>query len=309
MEVRVGELGRVLSVPLAPTFPLWLRRLDADVVHVHMPNPLGEVAALLAGNARPLVVSYHADIVRQARLEPAYRHLVGACLDRADAIVVGSRRIAETSPRLRTRSPTLIRYAVDTDRYSEDAAPASLVRGIREELDAPLVVAAGRLVYYKGFEHLIAAARDLEATVAIVGGGPLEGELRARAAGVPNVRIVGAVSEERLIAHLAAADCFVLPSTSRAESFGIATLEAQAMGVPAVVTDVGTGTVEAIEPGETGVVVRPGEPSELVRGIRSIIDSADGGRAMGEAARGRAVKLHDLRAQAEQIRQLYLGLV
>ena len=69
--------------------------------------------------------------------------------------------------------------------------------------------------------------------------------------------------------HLAAADLFVLPSTSRAESFGLATAEAQAMGMPAVVTDVGTGTTEAIAPGETGVAVPPRNPALLHDELRT----------------------------------------
>src|SRR5436189_223135 len=83
-----------------PTSPRWLRRLPSDIVHVHMPNPLGELSALLAAGDRPLVFSYHADIVRQARFLPAYRRLVDACLNRAAAVVVGSRRVAESSPLL-----------------------------------------------------------------------------------------------------------------------------------------------------------------------------------------------------------------
>ncbi len=58
---------------------------------------------------------------------------------------------------------------------------------------------------------------------------------------------MGRVGDEEHRTFLAAADCFVLPSANRAESFGIATVEAQAMGLPAVVTEVGTGTTEVIE--------------------------------------------------------------
>jgi Glycosyltransferase Family 4 len=90
VELAVAEFGRALSVPLAPTFPLWLRRIEADIVHVHMPNPLGEAAALLSLGNRWLVVSFHADIVRQKSFMPLYRPLVHACLDRASAVVVGN---------------------------------------------------------------------------------------------------------------------------------------------------------------------------------------------------------------------------
>lgn len=308
LEVRVAEAGpRVLSVPLAPSFPLWLRRLEADLVHVHMPNPTGEAAALVAGGGRPLVVSYHADIVRQAPLMPLYRPLASACLDRAAAVVVGSRRLLETSPLLAPRSQRarVVPYAVDVERYRPDAVGDAERDILRRRFGTPFVLFVGRLVYYKGLEDLVNAARGLNASVVIVGSGPLEGRLRALSAELPNVHLPGAVSEERLRHHLAAADCFVMPSTSRAESFGVATLEAQAMGVPAVVTDVGTGTVEAIEPGKTGLVVAPGRPAELAAAIRSVIGDRERAASMGRAARERVVAQHSLRDQALRMGEIY----
>jgi glycosyltransferase involved in cell wall biosynthesis len=311
LEVRVAEAGpRALSVPIAPSFPLWLRRMEADVVHVHMPNPVGEAAALLAGRGRPLVVSYHADIVRQAWLMPLYRPLASACLDRAAALVVGSRRLLQTSPLLAPRSQRarVIPYAVDADRYRRDAVTEAERDAVRRRFGAPLVLAVGRLVYYKGFEDLASAARALDASVVIVGSGPCEKRLRALTDGLENVHLVGSVSEDGLRRHLAAADCFVMPSNKRAESFGMATLEAQAMEVPAVVTDVGTGTVEAIEPGETGLVVAPGRPAELAAAIQSVLADPARAAAMGRAGRERAVAKHSLQDQATRMREVYADL-
>lgn len=307
VEILVAELGRALSVPLAPTFPLWLRRIDADVVHVHMPNPMGEIAALLALRNRPLVVSFHADIVRQAALMPLYRPLVEACLDRAAAIVVGSYRLLESSPLLEDRytSASVIPYGVDLSKYDPAAVPTAARDRLRSRYGVPLVLAVGRLVYYKGYEQLIAAARTLNAAVVIVGSGPLEARLRAHAADVPNVHFTGSVSEKDLLVWLAAADCFVLPSTSRAESFGVATIEAQAMGLPAVVTDVGTGTIDAITPGKTGLVVPPGDAGALEHGIRSIVGHPRRQEAMGVAARARALRQHSLESHADRLRQIY----
>ena|SRR5436309_3553663 len=307
-EVRVAELGpRWLGVPVAPAFPLWLRRLDADIVHLHMPNPLGEASALLAAGHRPLILSYHADIVRQARAMRAYRPLVLACCRRASAVIVGSLGIARTSPLLRCEEGKLVHvpYGVDLERYSPDAVSEGERAELRRRYGAPLVLTVARLVYYKGLEHLIEAARRVDAAVVIVGGGPLEESLRELAAGTDNVHLTGEVSEEELVRHLAAADCFVLPSTSRAESFGIATLEAQAMGVPAIVTDVGTGTLEAIAPGESGLVVPPADAAALAAAIDEIISSPERASAMASAARERVERLHSSRRQAERILAVY----
>jgi rhamnosyl/mannosyltransferase len=166
-----------------------------------------------------------------------------------------------------------------------------------------------RLVHYKGLDILIEAARSLQASVVIIGDGPLAGTLSQLARDVPNVHLVGSVDEAELRCHLSVADCFVLPSTNRAESFGIATLEAQAMGVPAVVTDVGTGTVEAVSPGESGLVVEPGNASALAAAIQRILADPAQHEAMSRRARERAVELHSLPRAAEQLRAIYARAV
>jgi rhamnosyl/mannosyltransferase len=306
-EVLVGELGRVLSVPLAPSFPLWLARHRPDIVHLHMPNPTGEISVLLALAATPLVVSYHADIDRQAIFNPLYQPLVRACFRRASSILVASPRMLESSPTLAPwgHKVELVPYGVDVERFD----PARVAPGERERIrgcfGSPLIVSVGRLVYYKGFEHLIAASRALNASVVIVGSGPLESQLRVLACDLPRVHIVGEASENELIAYLAAADCFVLPSTSRAEGFGIATLEAQAMGVPAVVTDVGTATVEAIEPARSGLVISPGSAQEIAAACREVIENADRRRSMSAAARRHVLAHHSATALAARLRAAY----
>lgn len=307
VEVRVSELGRVLSVPLAPTFPVWLARLPADVFHLHMPNPPGEVSALAMLRRRPYVASYHADVVRQAGLMPLYRPIADACLARAERVIVGSEGLGRSSPALERHRGRLelVPYAVDTVRFDPDAVAEDARAAVRERWGSPLVVSVGRLVHYKGFEVLIEAARSIGATVAIAGSGPLEGRLRSLAAGQPRVRLLGEVAEPELPALLGAADCFVLPSVNRAESFGVATLEAQAMGTPAVVTSVGTGTAEAIEPGVTGEVVPPGDPAALAAAVRSLLEHPQRRLAMGRAARERIVARHSLAAQARALRSIY----
>jgi glycosyltransferase involved in cell wall biosynthesis len=308
LDVSVAELGpRPLSLPLAPAFPLWLRRIPADVVHVHMPNPLAEAAVLSAARGRPVVASYHADIGRQARLMPAYTALAGRCLDRAAAVVAGTEALRQGSPLLAPRSDRvrLIRYGVDVERFDPAHVPEARRDELRARFGAPLVVAVARLVYYKGLENLIRAADELDAAVVIAGDGPLASRLREQAAGRANVHLVGLLPESELPALLATADCFVSASTSRAESFGIATLEAQAMGVPAVVTDVGTGTIEAIEPGVSGLVVPPRDPRALAAAIRAILSDRDRAAEMGRAARARVLRDHALRDQAARMRELY----
>lgn len=307
LEVAVGEFGRPLSTPMAPAFAYWLRAIEADVLHLHMPNPTGELAALAARDRRPMVASYHADIVRQAALLPVYKQLVDRVLDRSAAVVTGTDALRESSALLERHRARVdvIPYAVDSGWFDPAAVDPEAIAATRERYGRSVVLATGRLVYYKGFERLISIAPRLDAAVVIAGAGPLEQSLREQARRLDNVHFTGRVTDDHLRTLMATADVFVLPSVNRAESFGIATLEAQAMGTPAVVTDVGTGTVEAIEAGVTGLVVAAADDEALLDALARLLGDAALRGQMGQAARRRVVTSHDQSEAGARFKALY----
>jgi glycosyltransferase involved in cell wall biosynthesis len=310
-EVLTGELGRVLSTPIAPSFPVWLHRIARDaIVHLHMPQPIGELSALTLPDGIPLVVTYHADIYRQRWLLFLYRPLILKCLRRADAVIAGSKS-------LRTRSPLLVQsgvpidvvpYAIDVESWAPEHADRSLVEEIRERYGDQHLLAVGRLVPYKGFDRLVAAAERLAWPVVIVGEGflrrQLENEIASR--GVESrVHLVGRVDDEHLAAHFAAASAFVLPSWNHAEAFGIATLEAQAAELPVIVTDVGTGTTEAFLPGKTGLAVPPDSIDALAAAVDELAADPARAREMGQLGRRHVTECHSLRTLGTNLRHIY----
>ena len=306
-ERLVAEYGRVLSTPMAPGFIAATGGSDADLMHFHTPNPLGELAALLAVD-RPYVATYHSDVVRQAFLLPAYARLLAAFLRRARAVVVASEGLRFSSRHLRdVEQVVVIPYGVDTDRYRRETVPPEAVTKLRSLYGEVFVLAVGRLVYYKGFDVLIDAANEVGAPVVIVGEGPLRSRLEAHrdALGLGDtVRFVGSVSEDDLLAHYAAASAFVLPSTERAEAFGVATVEAQAFGLPVVVTELGTGTTEAMIPGESGLVVTPGDSAALAQALRRILAGNDA-LDMSRAARDFTLRRLSRDAMSAKLDRLY----
>jgi glycosyltransferase involved in cell wall biosynthesis len=310
-EVLTGEFGRVLSTPLAPSFPIWLHRIARDaIVHLHMPQPIGELSALTLPDGAPLVVTYHADIYRQRWLLFLYRPLILKCLREADAVIAGSES-------LRTRSPLLVQsgvpidvvpYAIDVDTWAPEHSNRLLVDEIRERYGEQHLLAVGRLVPYKGFDRLIAAAERLAWPVVIVGEGvlrkQLENEIASRGV-AGRIHLVGRVDDERLAAHFAAASAFVLPSWNHAEAFGIATLEAQAAELPVIVTDVGTGTTEAFLPGETGFAIPPNSIEALTAAVAELAADPEGSREMGRRGRRYVTEHHSLRTLGTSLQQVY----
>ena len=62
---RLATLGSLFSLPLTFSLAFWLRKLDSNILHFHLPNPLAVIAFFLARPSGKIVVSYHSDIVRQ----------------------------------------------------------------------------------------------------------------------------------------------------------------------------------------------------------------------------------------------------
>lgn len=307
-ELLVGELGRVLSLPISPSFPWHAARFCAGaVVHVHMPNPVGELGALVARRRTGLIASYHADIVRQESFLAAYEPLLKRCLRECDEVLVATERLAAESSILARSGvrPRIVPYATDVETWTSPDANA--VAELRQR-HGPHVLTTGRLVYYKGFDRLIDVAGEIPWPILIVGDGPERAELEALIARkdlAGRVHLLGEVSDDRLAAHLAAADLFVLPSVNRAEAFGIALLEAQAAGLPVIVTDTGSGTVEAFAPDESGILVRPDDRPALAAAINRLIEDSDERARMGAAGRQRVTERNSFEALGETMRRVY----
>lgn len=127
----------------------------------------------------------------------------------------------------------------------------------------------------------------------------------ALATGQGHVRWLGWLDEDAKRAALAAADLFVLPSTS--EGLPVALLEAMAHGKGIVATRVG-GVPEVMEHGRQGLLVPPGDPGALARALAELAGDPGRARALGAGARWRAAELAPERI-AERLDALYLEVV
>ncbi len=156
----------------------------------------------------------------------------------------------------------------------------------------PLLTYAGRLVYEKGVQHVIAALPRLRLRhpglrLVIAGDGPYRPELeeRVRRLGVVDaVTFAGFLSGQELPALMAASDCYVVPSIY--EPFGMVALEAAAVGTPVAVAATG-GLAEIVEHGVTGVTFPAKDPDALADAVCSLLLDRDSARAMARRARRR----------------------
>ncbi len=266
------------------------RRWRPDVVHAHWWLP-GGAAALPTGAAAgaPVVLTLHgSDVAVAHRARPLAR----AVARRAAAVTAVSVALAE-------EASSLLGLEVTVTAMPVMVGPA----GTGERAG---VVAVGRLAPEKGFDVLLDAARLAPVPLTVVGAGPMERELRARAAGL-DVRFAGAVGRAELHRLLAGAVAVAIPS--RREGLGLVAVEAILLGTPVIASYTGglpeaLGVFEPVPPayGEVvdapgGLLVPPGHVGALAAALeRAAALPAPGPLALAAAARHRpdAVAEHHL---------------
>lgn len=198
------------------------------------------------------------------------------------------------------RAPRVLRVppGVDVDRFHPGTDGTAMRRSWGVPADAPLVGCVSRLVPRKGQDVLLEVwpevrRRHPEAWLAVVGDGPLAGDLaRATAALGPGAGVVlpGRVAWEDLPAAHAAADVFAMPCRTRllgtdVEGLGIVYLEAQAVARPAIAGRSG-GAPEAVRDGVTGSVVDGRDRRAVIAALDRWLADPEARVAAGAAGRG-----------------------
>lgn len=175
--------------------------------------------------------------------------------------------------------------------------------------EAPRVVCVGRLCEQKGQRLLVEAAARLAAKgialeIVLAGDGELRGELEAAAQQCgQKVRITGWLSSEQVREEILAARALVLPSL--AEGLPVVLMEAMALRRPVLTTYV-AGIPELVRPGENGWLVPSGDVEELAAALQDVLSRpAAELRAMGEAARRRALERHSIDTEAAKLAALF----
>jgi len=268
-----------------------------DAVHLSTPGAVG-LAGLAVGRMLriPVVGTYHTDLPRYVATLTGDEHLGAVVLGymrwfygRLDLLIVPShataRYLAENGFD-RSRMRVLAR-GVDSGRFRPEKRRPELWEEL--QLDGgPKLLYVGRISKEKNLDVLVAAFEGLRrkmpgARLVLAGDGPYREELERRVGGAA-IRFPGYTTGERLAEMYASADLFVFPS--RTDTLGNVVMEAQASGLPSVVSDAG-GPQECIEPGRTGEVVACTDAEELTERLRVLLEQPERLQAMASAARAR----------------------
>ena len=286
---RLANLKTIRSMPICPRLAATLRSLRSDIVHLHFPNPATLLAYLASGRRGPLVVTWHSDIVRQKLLSRALIPLHRWFVRNASLCIATSPNYIASSPILSVSRAhcRVVPYGIPLERF---VPPFDQTAEVRRRYGPRIVLAVGRLIYYKGFEYLLRAMQQVKANLVLIGEGPLRPRLECIAdeMGIrQRVFFAGELDNSKLAPFYHAADAFVLPSVERTEAFGIVQLEAMACGKPVVNTNLASGVPFVSIDGITGITVPPREPSLLAQAITRLLDNPNLCAQYGAAARSR----------------------
>lgn len=310
---RLANIATVFSQPLTLTMPLWLRNLKCDILHFHMPNIISMLSYLLVKPKGKLVVTYHSDIVRQRFLLPLFKPFIEKFLKLADVIIPTSSIQLENSKILKKFKDkcVVIPYGIDLDKFLFTDEVAKKTDLIRECYKNPIILFVGRLVYYKGLEYLLQAMKEIDATLLIVGDGPLKNKLKTLAdkfSVLDKIFWLGSIDNENIAAYYYASDVVVLPSSNRAESFGIVQLEAHACARPVVSTDLPTGIKYVNINEKTGLIVPPKDAKKLAEAINKLLSSKNLRSFYGENGKTRVKEEFSDEKMSKNILKIYQGL-
>jgi len=298
---KAPSLGLVAGTAMCPTMPHWARKLDRlhgfDIAHLHFPDPMSHLAAMFLPTRIRIIVTWHSDILRQKTALLLYRPFLNRIINRADAIIAATPRHFSSSTQLTvSRHPErfhVVPYGIDFAPFENPQAEAA-GRVLRSRFgNRPLIFAVGRHVYYKGYEYLLRAMKQLaaNATLLLGGEGPLTGRLKALAGELrleDRVAFLGRIDDADLAAHYHAAELFCMPSVEPTEAFGLVQVEAMACRKPVICCELNNGCTYVNQHGITGLVVPPRDPAALAAAIDELLSDAARRERMGNAAYDRA---------------------
>lgn len=293
------RLKGALWAPAAAQLAALCRAERLDHLHVHSCGNAAHLAALSRDwGGPPFSLTLHGDL-------PVYGRDHRRKMRDASFVAVVTRALQRQVHRLvglpLDRLP-VVPMGVDLDRFTASSVPtpASTPDGLR----AFTFVTVARLQTCKGHRFALdALARVPGAAYRVVGRGPDRDALEqhARAAGVADrVVFTGPLDQDAVRAELLDADAFLLPSIGLGEAAPVSVMEAMACGKPVIASVIG-GTPDMIESGVEGHLVAQGDVAAIAAAMNALAGDPAAARRRGVAARARAERQFDHRANAARL--------
>ena len=281
--IKTASAGMIYHTALSPSYLFTLRRLigENDIIHFHVPNPLGELSFSYVDlpPSKKVVVTVHADIsqTRKKMYAPAYNHFLKKLLVRTNIITTTSPENLKGFPILKDYQEKCLVIAPAYDESLliplADVDKFEFIKRYQLDPSKPILLFAGRLIKDKGITYLMQSLPLVgDVQLLIVGNGPLLPFHKREAASIKNGKIIftGVLKGLQLACAYSVATLFVLPSVK--ETFGIVLAEALYFGLPIINTRLNTGVNYVSQDNLTGLAVPPADPPALASAIKAVLE-------------------------------------
>ncbi|HEY1353585.1 MAG TPA: glycosyltransferase [Ktedonobacteraceae bacterium] len=313
-----------LRIAYLPFFPVrrLLKKADPDVIHIHSPVVLGNIAQILAGGLRkPVIVTNHylpINFSHALTTDPVlgrpfntvtYSYLVHFC-NRCEYVTAPSATALNLLYEHGLRAPArTISNGIDLTHFRPGPPDEELRQRLNLPADGPLILSLNRLSQEKRIDVIIEAVSKMRqpAYLAIAGSGPVEEELRARVdaqALHDRVGFLGFVSDLDLVSLYRLADIFGIASEADLQS--LTTMNALACGLPVVAAN-SYALPELVHHAVNGFLFAPGDSAEMAGYLDHLVSDARLRQSMG-AQSLEIIVAHDRVRVLEEWETLYRRL-
>src|SRR6266568_4228367 len=313
-----------LRIPFLPILPFrrLLKKTDPDIIHIHSPVVLGNIAQIVAGSLRkPVIVTNHYlpvnlgpflssdPLFGKPFMTATYSYLVHFC-NRCEYVTAPTMTALNLLYERGLRAPAqAISNGVDLKKFSPGERDKRLRQHFNLPQDRPLILSVNRLSQEKRIDVLIDAVAKMtqDAHFAIASTGPAEAVLRARVEELnltDRVSFLGFIHDKDLAPLYRLADVFAIPSEAQLQS--LATMEALACGLPVVAADA-YALPELVHHGKNGFLFQPGNSDEMAHQIDHILGDRDLREQMGKESL-EIIQKHDRAQVLDQWESLYRRL-
>jgi glycosyltransferase involved in cell wall biosynthesis len=313
-----------LRIAFLPFLPIRnaIKKNDPDIIHIHSPVVLGNIAQIMAGGLRkPVVSTNHYLPINMSRAlmnetflskqlsNITYSYLVYFS-NRCEYVTAPTRTALDLLYQHGLRAPArAVSNGIDLSKFAPGERDLSVLQRYGLPTDRPLILHVNRLSDEKRVDVLLDAVAVMKtpAHVILVSGGPAEAELRAQVERLnigDRVSFLGFVHDEDLLLLRHSSDLFVIPSEADLQS--LATMEAMACGMPVIAANA-CALPELVHHEQNGYLFQPGNSEELANRMDELLAGPDMQERMGQQSL-KIIAAHDRTRVLDEWEEIYRRL-
>lgn len=304
-----GSLSKLKYLKCISEIKKIIKKINPDIVHAHYISSYGLLASLVG--FKPTILSvWGSDVYDFPKKSFVYENIIKYNLKKADCILSTSNVMKKETQKYTNKNITVTPFGVDISKFvplKNKETRDELVIGTIKSLEKKY----GIEYLIKAFKKVKDANSGIKLKLVIGGKGSQEEYLKklCRELNIENdVNFLGFINQSQVVNYLQSFDIAVFSSVLDSESFGVAAVEAQACGVPVIVTDV-DGLMESTVPNVTSLVAQRKSVDQLADRMNILIKDKELRKEMGINGRKNVEEKYNILNNFNIIDEIYKSYI